>query len=680
MFGKPPLSSTLARVFTLAFLTLTLFAPSAVYARRQTQEPTAKSLSQPTNDGPIVELPSRAKRYALIIGIDKYTSDANITTLKGAANDARSIAEALIKYADFDRDNVFLLTSDEADTTKQPTKTVIMRALKNLKGYVEQDGMLVVAFSGHGVERQSDHKVFLLPADASSNPEDYEESAIAVDRVKDLIKQTNAGQVMLLLDSCRNDPSVGKGSEDNKLTKNVADAFNMRGSGVRAFATLYAASEGQRAWEYQDKKQGYFSWAFVEGLKGAARDSNTGEVTLESLTTYVATEVEKRARMSGKSQRPWFVREGYGEKLVISRVAAAPKPVTAPPVVVAPAAPTTGTLSVVSEPGAQITIEPLSGDGTQVGQGAIPQSGDPVYNSAPLPFGKYVVTATREGYETRREEKELVPGKLTTVALPLREVTYTLTLRVNVSKGRVELGPKGSPPASYPIQGGKVSADKLRRGDYTLKIVPDEVGFEAKSESVNVSGNLDLERRLERNLRTRILNADFSLPTQWQLPSGWRATTNLFEVNGAGRVMLREDDRQFANFELNANIELVGGTAVSFIVRAVDDQNYYLVRLCGPNADTRNVLRFYVVKDGKEQYAETFNLPTTKLPDRFIFNMKAVGRNFTFSIDDNTTGLITVGNVENDTFTAGTVGVAAAAGDRAKIFQYLVYPVNTVKN
>src|SRR4051812_46730341 len=285
MSGNTPHSRRLARLlsYALPLFLLAAFAP----ARAQNQEPDAKSITH-TEDAPVTILPDKSKRYAVVIGIDKYTSDANISQLRGAANDAKAIAEALRKYAGFE--HVVLLTSDDPDTTNQPTRTAILRTLKNLKSYVEKDGMLVVAFSGHGVERQTDHQVFLLPADASSNPDDFDDTALSVTRVRDLIKQTNASQVMLLLDSCRNDPTAGKGSEDNKLTKNYIDAFNMKNTGVKAFVTLYASQEGQRAWEYQDKKQGYFSWAFVQGLKGEARDPATGEVTLGKLIEYVTTE------------------------------------------------------------------------------------------------------------------------------------------------------------------------------------------------------------------------------------------------------------------------------------------------------------------------------------------------------------------------------------------------------
>lgn len=280
----------------------------------------AKVLTQPA-EGSINELPDNSRRYALVIGVDKYTADDNISPLRGAANDARAIADALVSYAGFEKDKVILLTSDEPETTRQPTRAVILKALRTLRNLVEEDGMLLVAFSGHGVERRSDHMTFLLPADALSNPEDYDDTAVSVERLKELIGQTKAAYVMLLLDSSRNDPTAGKGVDDNRQSKEYIDAFNLKRNKLKAFVTFYAASEGQRAWEYQEKKQGYFSWAFVEGLKGAARDPNTGEVTLGRLIEYIQTEVPRRAKLAGRVQNPYIVMEGYGGNLVISKAA-----------------------------------------------------------------------------------------------------------------------------------------------------------------------------------------------------------------------------------------------------------------------------------------------------------------------------------------------------------------------
>ncbi|HYP53154.1 MAG TPA: caspase family protein, partial [Pyrinomonadaceae bacterium] len=164
-YNTPRFRVLTSAALLLAFLAAPVAAQPAPQSPAQPSQPQGARGLTHTNDAPVSVLPDKSKRYALIIGIDEYTADTNITRLNGAANDARAIANALITHAGFERDKVILLTSDQTDQTRQPVRNVILGALKNLKNLVEKDGMLVVAFSGHGVERQRDHQVFLLPAD-----------------------------------------------------------------------------------------------------------------------------------------------------------------------------------------------------------------------------------------------------------------------------------------------------------------------------------------------------------------------------------------------------------------------------------------------------------------------------------------------------------------------------------
>src|SRR5204863_5441954 len=87
------------------------------------------------------------------------------TTLGGASNDARTLSEALIQYAAFPADQVTLLGSDQP-AERQPTRGNILRRLSNLAAVVPPDGLLLMAFAGHGIERGG--QAFLLPADSRS--------------------------------------------------------------------------------------------------------------------------------------------------------------------------------------------------------------------------------------------------------------------------------------------------------------------------------------------------------------------------------------------------------------------------------------------------------------------------------------------------------------------------------
>ena len=281
----------------------------------------------------INQLPVTNKRFALIIGIDEY-SDPQINRLQGAQRDAHTLADALVRYAGFPPEQVILLTNDAA-AGRRPLRSVMLQRLSNLRGVVPKDGLLLVAFSGHGIERGG--KAFLLPSDAVAADDValLEDTAISVERMRESIRATGVRQVMLILDACRNDPMAGRSNAANLMTEMMRRGFDFsaRNQGVEAFVTLYATAVGQRAYEYTEKQQGYFTWALIEGLKGAAANKK-GEVTLGELKRYIENTVPQRVKLElGREQKPFAVIEGYkAEELVVALAASAPvTPTTAPP-------------------------------------------------------------------------------------------------------------------------------------------------------------------------------------------------------------------------------------------------------------------------------------------------------------------------------------------------------------
>jgi len=279
----------------------------------------------------ITKLPAREKRWALIIGVDKY-EDENITPLRGATNDANALAGALERYAGFDRDRIILLTNDQPKS-KRPTRVNILRHLSNLKGLVPGDGLLFIAFSGHGIER--DGRAFLIPSDAvfTDDIELLKQTAVGVDSMKKGVRETGVGQVLILLDACRNDPVSGKADSVNPLTETYLRDFDfdVRNREVSAFATLYATSVGARAYEDADKREGYFMSAVVEALSGRAADPETGEVTLRGLLKYVEETVPTRVAVNlgrSKRQKPFAVIEGYKADELVLAIGGRPAPQT----------------------------------------------------------------------------------------------------------------------------------------------------------------------------------------------------------------------------------------------------------------------------------------------------------------------------------------------------------------
>lgn len=273
----------------------------------------------------VTQMPSKEKRWALIIGVDDYGN--GIQKLYGAVNDAKALKDALVKYANFPEEQVIVLTT--GGDGEQPTRTNILLRLFRLKERVPKDGLLLFAFSGHGVER--DRKVFLLPSDAlqTRDVEELKQVAIPADTITEQIERAEIKQVLILLDACRNDPEAGKGDKDNVLTEGFRSSFSFdaHNKGIEAFATLYATSFGKRAYEFRDREtglqRGFFTWALVKGLEGGAANAD-GEVTLRGLVDYLAEAVPRKLKTENAQgeQVPYsIIGDGYkADKLVIALV------------------------------------------------------------------------------------------------------------------------------------------------------------------------------------------------------------------------------------------------------------------------------------------------------------------------------------------------------------------------
>ena len=102
----------------------------------------------------------------------------------------------------------------------------------------------------------------------------------------------------MFIDACRNNPVSGRSSDNNTFTEAYARSFNFdtRNKEITAFAVVFATEVGQLACEYKERRQGYFTWALTEGLKGAAANDK-GEVTLDGIVKYLQESVPRKVAL-----------------------------------------------------------------------------------------------------------------------------------------------------------------------------------------------------------------------------------------------------------------------------------------------------------------------------------------------------------------------------------------------
>lgn len=150
--------------------------------------------------------PTPGTKWALLIGVDDYI-DTQLGKLEYCGADVRALEKVLVEQANFPPDQVITLHDQQQARGKQPLRLSIERNLRALVAQPKRGDIVLIAFSGHGIEhRDGDTKVgYLCPADADLD--DPKRTMLAVEEVYGMLeKDCRASQKIVLIDACRNAP------------------------------------------------------------------------------------------------------------------------------------------------------------------------------------------------------------------------------------------------------------------------------------------------------------------------------------------------------------------------------------------------------------------------------------------------------------------------------------------
>ncbi|HEX8651688.1 MAG TPA: carboxypeptidase-like regulatory domain-containing protein [Pyrinomonadaceae bacterium] len=357
--------------------------------------------------------------------------------------------------------------------------------------------------------------------------------------------------------------------------------------------------------------------------------------------------------------------------------------------------PTTGTIVVSAEPGAGIVVESVRG-GTG-DEGTVP-AGDRQFVFNNLAPGRYRVAAELDGYQPAEEEVVVTAGKTAAVSLDLRPITFNVNLTTNVTTGEVRYAPvvarndpstgevkyeraPGGETRIMQIQNGRAVLSNLRTGTYGLDIRADEVGYQTLLATVTLPGKTDFDIKLNKLLSTKTFSATWTSLEGWEAPTSWTVATRKLSTSGPGIALPKDESyRYYSDFQLSSDAKMINGVAASFVVRAVDKQNYYLIQLTGAKSDEPYVLRGFIVRNGVPQRMGS-PIPidgfvqTLKPGQFFTVSIKGTDNSFNVSITDSQTGdVLPLGILTdpNRNFKVGAVGLAVRDTEHNEIGRFIV--------
>ena len=228
----------------------------------------------------VVVVPTEGRKWALLIGINDY---AEIKDLDYCMADVQTLKDRLISVG-FPDQNVFTLSDGASPAKYLPSKVNIERELAGVLSLVGRHDLLVVGFSGHGVHL--DGSSYFCPMEASlAKPE---ETLISLEAVYAQLSACEAGQKLLLVDACRDDPRPG-GAKTVKATagaKGFAKSLEQPPGGI---LVLTSCQPGQVSVEDPKLGHGVFMHFVLAGLAGAAdreEGNRNGAVSLLELYKF----------------------------------------------------------------------------------------------------------------------------------------------------------------------------------------------------------------------------------------------------------------------------------------------------------------------------------------------------------------------------------------------------------
>ncbi|MBF8274193.1 MAG: peptidase C14, caspase catalytic subunit p20 [Magnetococcales bacterium] len=221
--------------------------------------------------------------HLVTVGINRYKNPK--MNLNFGTPDAKGVRDFFSAAAKGSENR--LLMDERYD--EHATRPEILKLLETFKDTAPQD-TVVVYLAGHG-ESEEDVWYFIThDVDWSTNTP-LKEIAMPSSVLQEAMTRMSARNVLLLLDACK---SGGAVNQFSKLSNNRSMAVLSRSTGIH----IVAATTGvQLASELEQLGHGVFTYAMLEGLKGAAdTDPRDSQVSVKELTGYLRTRVPSLTR------------------------------------------------------------------------------------------------------------------------------------------------------------------------------------------------------------------------------------------------------------------------------------------------------------------------------------------------------------------------------------------------
>ena len=247
--------------------------------------------------------------WLITISNDAYPTLGSGCTQQFAVSDSREVTRRLRDQNQIVTDDrILAISPDSPDPSSLPEKQKIQTAVPRFLQRLQQADTLIVYLSLRGASIRNPQtgrlEAYFLPSDM--NPLDIPKSCLSLAWLREQLSTAAAGNVILLVDSCR--AGIVGGQDYGAVSiRDVESEFTSGGS-VRAKKNIYAiasSTEHQRSLPLESRSQSVFCHWLCHGLDGAADADGNAVVTMDELFDFLEREVSLTARsLPGDDGKP----------------------------------------------------------------------------------------------------------------------------------------------------------------------------------------------------------------------------------------------------------------------------------------------------------------------------------------------------------------------------------------
>lgn len=217
---------------------------------------------------------SKPTLHILAVGISEYPAP-DLQDLNYAAKDAQDFLKAVTQsdLQMYSSINPIIILNQEATTNN------IIKQLSKLSSNVKQDDVVMLFFSGHGMNENEER--YLVTYDVSS-AEDYYTGvnfSFIRKRMKDMVSKHC--HVIIFMDACHSGAMAG--------TKGTEKGISLATPGVIGY---YSSTAYEKSAETENLQNGVFTSAILSALEGDIANAD-GEITAQQLSNYIQNYVRK---------------------------------------------------------------------------------------------------------------------------------------------------------------------------------------------------------------------------------------------------------------------------------------------------------------------------------------------------------------------------------------------------